>query len=89
MSVSEESSMWPNRQMPLTRLAAGQSAVIVRVTGGAGVKQRLRLRGLEEGVRVRKVSRIGKLGPVIVIANHTQVAVGSVMARAVIVKPSL
>ena len=89
MSVPVESRTWPGRQVLLTELETGRTATIVSLGGGAGAQHRLRLLGLLEGQRVQKVSRIGKLGPIVVLVDRTQVAVGYGMAKRIIVQISI
>lgn len=87
MRVPEERQTQPLRQqLPLTELETGRTAVIVSLGGGHGVQQRLRFLGILEGQRVRKVSRIGKIGPVVVLVHRTQVAVGHGMAKKILVQ---
>ena len=74
------------QQLPLTELATGQTAIIISLEGGHGSEQRLRSLGIREGQRIQKISRIGKIGPVVVVVDRTQVAVGHGMARKILVQ---
>jgi len=87
MKVPEERRAQPLRhQLPLTELVTGETAVIVSLGGGHGGRQRLRALGLLEGQRIRKISRIGKAGPIVVLVDRAQVAVGHGMARKILVQ---
>ena len=87
MIVPEERPAQPLRQqLTLTDLATGQTAVIVNLGGGHGAQHRLRALGLLEGQRIRKISRIGKIGPVVVLVDRAQVAVGHGMAKRILVQ---
>ncbi len=72
--------------LSLTELETGQTAVIVSLGGGRGARHRLRSLGILEGQRIRKISRIGKVGPVVVLVNRAQVAVGYGMAKRILVQ---
>jgi len=67
-------------------LAPGEEGTIVSLGGGPGAQARLRALGLSEGQRVRNVSRIGWGGPVVLLVNRAQVAVGRGMARKIVVR---
>jgi ferrous iron transport protein A len=51
------------------------------------MQKRLHSMGLLEGNVVKKVSSLGMGGPVIILVNRAQVAIGRGMARKIIVKP--
>jgi ferrous iron transport protein A len=74
------------QQLPLTELPSGQTAVIIKLESGQGAQLRLRSLGIHEGQRVRKISRIGKIGPVVVLVDRTQIAVGHGMAKKILVQ---
>jgi ferrous iron transport protein A len=67
-------------------LAPGEEGEIVALNGGPGLVARLRALGLSEGQRVRNVSRIGWGGPIILLVNRAQVAIGRGMARKILVR---
>jgi len=67
-------------------LAPGEEGAIVSLSGGPGAQSRLRALGLAEGQRVRNVSRIAWGGPIILLVNRAQVAVGRGMARKIVVR---
>jgi ferrous iron transport protein A len=68
--------------MPLAQLRAGETARIIAVEGGRGLRQKLFLRGLSEGKVVRVVSNHG---PVVVEVDRSVVAIGRGMAHKIIV----
>lgn len=73
-------------EISLINLSVGEEAEIVRLRGGRGFQTRLRSLGLVEGQKIKKLSRAGPGGPVIVVVNRTQVAVGQGMAYHIIVR---
>jgi ferrous iron transport protein A len=73
-------------QRYLTELARGEEGVIVAIQGGWGLQHRLRHLGLTEGRTIRKLSNLALGGPVIVLVNRAQVAIGRGMARRILVR---
>jgi ferrous iron transport protein A len=69
----------------LTDLAKGEQGLIVALQGGMGMQVRLRRLGLAEGQVIRKVSALAWGGPVVVLVNRAQVAIGQGMARKILV----
>jgi ferrous iron transport protein A len=70
----------------LTELARGEEGTIVALQAGWGAQQRLRLLGLAEGQVIRKLSELALGGPVVVLVNRAQVAIGRGMARRILVR---
>ena len=68
--------------MVLTQLRIGETARIMTIEGGWGLRQKLLLRGLIEGKVVRVVSNYG---PVTVEVDRSVVAIGRGMARKIMV----
>lgn len=68
--------------MLLTQLRIGETARIMAIEGGRGLRQKLFLRGLIEGKVVRVVSNYG---PVTVEVDRSIVAIGRGMARKIVV----
>ena len=68
--------------MVLTQLRIGETARIMAIEGGRGLRQKLFLRGLIEGKVVRVISN---QGPVTVEVDRSVVAIGRGMARKIIV----
>jgi len=69
----------------LSELGPQEQGRIIALHGGRGLQARLRALGLAEGQVVRKLSALGWGGPVIVLINRAQVAVGRGMARHIVV----
>ena len=70
---------------PLTELGPAEEGRIIALQGGRGLQARLRALGLVEGQVIRKLSSLVWGGPVIVLINRAQVAIGKGMARRIIV----
>lgn len=73
--------------IPLTELPADGESTVTALNGGYGMQARLRSLGITEGRRLRKVSDIGRRGPVVVLIERMQVAIGYGLARRVAVRP--
>jgi ferrous iron transport protein A len=67
-------------------LAPGEGGTIISLGGGPGAQSRLRALGLAEGRRIRNVSSIAWGGPIVLLVNRAQVAVGRGMARKIVVR---
>jgi ferrous iron transport protein A len=76
-------------EITLSELAPGARGVIASVRGGPGFRARLRALGLAEGQSLQKLSRVGLGGPVVVLVNRAQVAVGRGMAGRIVVRPEV
>ncbi len=70
----------------LTELFSNEEAEVIEITGGRIVKTRLKSLGIIEGQKIRKISKVGLRGPVIVLINRAQLAIGFGMARRVVVR---
>ena len=68
--------------MVLAQLRIGETARIMAIEGGRGLRQKLFLRGLIEGKVVRVVSNYG---PMTVEVDRNTVAIGRGMAQKIIV----
>jgi len=68
--------------MMLSQLGTGETARIMAIAGGRGLRQKLFLRGLFEGKAVRVVSNYG---PVTVEVERSTIAIGRGMAHKIIV----
>ncbi len=68
--------------MVLAQLRIGETARIMAIEGGRGLRQKLFLRGLIEGKVVRVVSNYG---PVTVEVDRSIVAIGRGMAQRIMV----
>jgi len=70
----------------LDRLPAGMVGVVVGFRGGRGAARRLDALGLHPGKRVQRLSTQMMAGPVIVLVDGRQVAMGRGIARKVQVR---
>ncbi|MGD2175474.1 MAG: FeoA family protein [Candidatus Brocadiaceae bacterium] len=65
----------------LEKLPAAQEAIVVGFRGGRGMSRKVDAMGLRPGKTVRKVSSQFMAGPVIVVIDGRQVAMGRGIAR--------
>ncbi len=72
--------------LSLSQMSAGQSGIVVEITGGHGMVRRLEALGIRPGKRVTKVSSMLFRGPVTVRVDQLQVAIGFGMASRVMVE---
>jgi ferrous iron transport protein A len=70
----------------LVDLAKGEEGMITAVHAGWGLQQRLRRLGLSEGRVVRKLSGLALGGPVVILVDRAQVAIGRGVARKILVR---
>ena len=71
---------------PLLELSSDQEAEIVAIKAGWIKQARFKELRIDAGHRIKKISRIGASGPVIVLVNRAQIAVGAGMASRIAVK---
>ncbi len=71
--------------VPLSELVPGESAVVVDINGGSGLRSRLYSMGLAPGVIIRVLEKY-QFGPVVVEAGGTRLAVGKGMAAKILVR---
>lgn len=72
----------------LERLPVGRSAVVVELRGGRGMIGKLEAMGLRSGKRVHKLSTQFMAGPVTVVVDGRQLAMGRGIARRIQVETS-
>ena len=70
----------------LTELKKGETAEIIAVDGGAAMQQRLSALGIVQGKIVKKLSTIRMGGPLVLLIDRAQVAIGQGMAKKIVVK---
>ena len=70
----------------LTDVAPEEEVEISHINGGWIMQARLKEMGIAVGRRINKISRIGVSGPVIILVDRAQVAVGAGMASRIVVK---
>jgi ferrous iron transport protein A len=73
-------------EKPLADMAPGEEGEIIALEGGEKLKSRLRALGLAKGQRIRNMSRIGWGGPLVVLVNRAQIAIGRGTARKILVR---
>jgi len=78
--------MSAKRQLTARELDAGQSGVVIQISGGHGLVRRLEALGIRQGKRITKVSSMFMRGPVTLQIDHFQVAVGYGMAGRILVE---
>jgi len=71
--------------VPLSRMEAGQSGIVVQIQGGQGMINRLGALGIRPGRRVTKVGSMFMRGPVTVQVGNARVAIGFGMAKRIVV----
>jgi ferrous iron transport protein A len=70
----------------LTELSNNQEAEIEVINGGWIMQTRLKALGIFVGQKIKKISRAGMKGPVIILVDRAQVAIGAGMACRIGVK---
>jgi ferrous iron transport protein A len=70
----------------LTELKNNAEGVISSIDGGTGVKDKLEGLGIRKGIKIRKLSSQLFRGPVIIMINGRQVALGNGLARKIMVE---
>ena len=75
------------KQIPLSRMDAGQSGTVIQIEGGHGMVNRLSALGIRTGKRITKVSSMFMRGPVTIQVGNSQIAIGFGMAKRIIVQP--
>ncbi len=70
----------------LVEMLPGEEGVVKNVAGGRGMVRRLYCMGIFPGQRIKKLSGIGRGGPVVVEVMRTKVAIGFGMASRILVE---
>jgi len=78
--------MSQERQVTLRRMEAGQSGIVIQISGGHGLVRRLEAMGIRPGKKITKVSSAFLRGPVTFKVDHTQIAIGFGMANKIVVE---
>lgn len=78
--------MAEEKQVRLSGMYPGQSGLVVRIEGGAGLVSRLSAMGIRPGRKITKLSSMLMRGPVTVQAGSTRLAIGFGMAGKIIVE---
>jgi ferrous iron transport protein A len=74
------------RDKLLTELKKGETGEIIAVDGGVALQQRLSSLGIVQGKTVKKLSTIRMGGPIVLLIDRAQVAIGKGMAQKIVVK---
>jgi ferrous iron transport protein A len=77
--------VYDQRLTTLARMQSGEGGVVVQLRGGRGMANRLSALGIMPGKRVTKVGSMFMHGPVTIVVDRVQVAIGFGMANKVIV----
>jgi len=72
--------------MTLNQLRPGETATIVTIGGGTGLRQRLRQMGLHPGDTLAIASTGAFRGPVLIGVHGMQIALGQGVARKIVVE---
>ncbi|WP_455365048.1 FeoA family protein [[Eubacterium] cellulosolvens] len=75
-----------NGEISLASLPPERKAKVVRIGGGFGLQNKLRVMGIREGQVIRIVSKQFFRGPITVVVNGCQVTLGRGMAQRIIVE---
>ena len=70
----------------LDRLSNGEQGRIISINGGRGVRSRLEAMGVREGKELQKVSAQMFRGPVTIMIDGGQIALGHGIARKIIIE---
>ena len=70
----------------LVDLNSGEEAIITAIHGGHGMRRRLCSQGIVEGQVIRMVSSLAWGGPIVVLVNRAQVAIGRGMAGKILTR---
>lgn len=73
--------------LALGMLRDGDTAIVMDVRGGRGLKRRMADMGLGPGAHIEIVSDSASSGPVIVKVLDTRIAIGRGMSRHIMVRP--
>jgi ferrous iron transport protein A len=76
--------MTEQRQLTLAQMEAGQSGIVAQIIGGHILAQRLEALGIRPGKKVTKQNTMLFHGPVTVLVDRSQVALGYGMASNVV-----
>ncbi len=78
--------MTEKKQMTLAQMAEGQSGAVIQIQGGNVLIKRLEDMGIRPGKKITKQSTMMFHGPITVLVDRAQVALGYGMAGAIIVE---
>ncbi len=70
----------------LIEMYPGEEGIVKNINGGWGIIRRLYCMGIFPGQKIKKLSGIGRGGPVIIEVMRSRVAIGHGMAAKIIVE---
>jgi len=73
------------KQTTLVLMQPGQSGVVIEIQGRRGMAHRLGALGIIPGKRITKVSSMFMRGPVTVLVDRAQIAIGYGMASRILI----
>lgn len=74
------------KRIPLSELKNGETATIVEISGGRGMRDRLRAMRIMPGVKIKRVSGMFARGPLVLQVCNSQTALGFGICRKVLVE---
>ena len=74
------------KQTTLTQMQTGQTGTVIQVQSGHSLINRLSALGIRPGKKITKVSAMFMRGPITILVDRTQVAIGFGMAKRIIVE---
>ena len=78
--------MYDKTETTLNMMRTGDSGVVVHMTGGHNMINRLDALGIRQGKRITKLSSMFMKGPVTINFDEVQVAIGYKMANEIVIK---
>lgn len=78
--------MGDKKRITVQKMRAGQSGTVVEISGGIGLTDRLNALGIRPGKRITKISSMFMRGPVTVLVDRSQVAIGYGMAGKILIE---
>lgn len=70
---------------PLSDLKPQETAVVSEIHGGQGIVNRLNALGIRQGKKITMIRPVFSRGPVTVLVDRTQIAIGHGMADKILV----
>lgn len=78
--------MSDKKETTLGMMRTGDSGIVVHMTGGHNMINRLDALGIRQGKRITKLSSMFMRGPVTIKFDEVQVAIGYRMANKIVIK---
>ena len=77
------------KDVVLTELKKGDTAEVIAIDGGVSMQQRLSSLGIIQGKLIKKISTLRMGGPIVLLVDRAQLAIGYGMAKRIVVKKVL